>query len=69
MTEIPDRPFNRIAIDLVTEGKTSTLGNRYIPTIIDHHTGWPEAFPIPDKSADTIVLAFLNPLPSSTHMP
>ena len=23
-------------------------------------TGWPEAFPIPDKSADTIVSTFIN---------
>ena len=60
MTEIPDRPFNKIAIDLVTECETSTLGNKHILTIIDHLTGWPEAFPIPDKSADTIVSTFIN---------
>ena len=29
-------------------------------TIIDHLTRWPEAFPIPDKSADTIVTTFIN---------
>ena len=56
MTEIPDRPFDKIAIDLVT----STSGNEHILTIIDHLTGWPEAFPIPDKSADTIVATFIN---------
>ena len=28
MTEIPDRPSDKIAIDLVTECKTSTSGNR-----------------------------------------
>ena len=60
MTEIPDRPFDKIAIDLVTECKTSTSGNKHILTIIDHLTGWPEAFPIPDKLADTIVSAFIN---------
>ena len=27
---------------------------------MDHLTGWPEAFPIPDKSADTIVSTFIN---------
>ena len=32
--------------------------------------GWQEAFPIPDKSADTIVLTFINKyLPTSTHVP
>ena len=60
MTEIPVRPFDKIAIDLVTECKTSTSGNKHILTIIDHLTGWPETFPIPEKSTDTIVLTFIN---------
>ena len=60
MTEIPDRPFDKIAIDLVTECETSTSGNKHILTITDHLTRWPEAFPIPDKSADTIVATFIN---------
>ena len=60
MMEIPDRPFDKIAIDLIIECKTSTSGNKHILTIIDHLTGWPEAFPIPDKSADTIVSSFIN---------
>ena len=60
MTEIPSRSFNKIAIDLVTECETSTSGNKHILTIIDHLTGWPEAFPIPDKSSYTIVSTFIN---------
>ena len=60
MTEIPDRPFDKIAIDLVIDCKTSTSGSKHILTIIDHLTGWPGAFPIPDKSADTIVATFIN---------
>ena len=60
MIKIPDRPFDKIAIDLVTNCKTSTSGNKHILTIIDHLTGWPEAFPIPDKLADTIVPTFIN---------
>ena len=60
MTEIPDRPFDKIAIDLITECETSTSGNKHILTIINHLTGWPEAFLIPDKTVDTIVSAFIN---------
>ena len=60
MTEIPEYPFDKIAIDLVTECETSSSGNKNILTIIDHLTGWPEAFPILDKSADTIVSTFIN---------
>ena len=68
MTEIPDRPFDKIAIDLVINCETLTSGNKHSLTIIDHLTGWPEAFPIPDKSADTIVVTFINEyLP--VHMP
>ena len=60
MIKITDRPFNKIALHLVTECETSTSGNKHILAIIDHLTGWPEAFPIPDKSADTIVSTFIN---------
>ena len=60
MTDILNRPFDKIAIDLVTECKTSNSGNEHILTITDHLTGWPEAFPKPDKSADTIVSIFIN---------
>ena len=60
MTDIPNRPFNKIAIYLVTECETSTSGNKHILTIIDHLTGWSEAFSIPDKTADTIVATFIN---------
>ena len=60
MTEIPGIPFNKIPIDLVTECETSSSGNKHILTIIDHLTGWPEAFPIPNKSADIIVSTFIN---------
>ena len=60
MTEIPDRSFDKIAIDLITDCKTYPSGNKHILTIIDHLTGWPEAFPIPDKSADTVVATLIN---------
>ena len=60
MTEILDRPFDKIAMDLVTDCKTSISGNKHILTIIDHLTGWPEAFPIPDKSEETIGSTFIN---------
>ena len=60
MMEIPERLFDKIAIDLITECDISTSGNKHILTIIDCLTGWPEAFPIPDKTADTIVSTFIN---------
>ena len=58
--EIPEWTFDKITIDLVTECKTSSSGNKHILTIIGHLTGWPEAFPIPDRSANTIMSTFIN---------
>ena len=60
MTEIPECPFDKIAMDLVTECETSSSGNKHILIIIDYLKGWQEAFPIPDKSADAIVSTFIN---------
>ena len=60
MTEIPEQLFDKIVTDLVTECDTSSSGNRHILTTINHPTGLPEAFPIPDKSADTIASTFIN---------
>ena len=46
MTEIPDSPLDKIAIDSVNDCETSISGNKHILTIIDHLTGWPDAFSI-----------------------
>ena len=45
MTEIPDRPFDKIAIDLVTDCETFTSGNKHILTIIDHLMDGQKLFP------------------------
>ena len=58
MTDIPDRPFDKTAIDLVSDLNISASGSQLILTVIDQLTGWPEAFPIPDKKANTNVHLF-----------
>ena len=60
MMEIPNRPFDKITIHLVTECETSNSGNKHMMVIIDHLTSLPEAYPIPDKAEDTIVSTFIN---------
>ena len=60
MTEIPDRPSNKITMDLVTDFTESNKGNKHILTIIDLLMGWLEAIPIPNKSADTITKGFIR---------
>ena len=69
MMEIPDRPFDKIAIDLITECETSTSGNKHIVTIVDHLTGWPEAYSIPDKTANAIDSYLYKWIPTSTYVP
>ena len=60
MTDIPDKSFDRIAIDLISHHNVSTSGNQHILTTPSHLTGWQEAFSIPDKKADTTVCIFIN---------
>ena len=60
MMDIPDKPFNKIAIDLVTDLNVSTSDKEHILTFIDHLTGWPEAISVPDENVDTIVHVFIN---------
>ena len=68
MTEIPDRPFDKIAIDLVTDCEPSTSGNKHILTIIDHLTGWPEAFPHPRQFCWHHSCYTYKPLFASAHV-
>ena len=56
----PYWPFNKIAIDLITDLNVTTSGNQHIITITDHLIGWPEASFIPNKKVDTIVCVFIN---------
>ena len=47
-------------MDLVTDFTESNNRNKHILTIIDLLMGWPEAIPIPNKSANTITKAFIR---------
>ena len=60
LLQMTDRPFDKIAIDLVSDLIVPVPGNQHILTITDQLTGWPEAFSIPDKKTDTIVCVFIN---------
>ena len=60
MMDIPDQTIDKIAIDLITDLTVLTSANQHIFAIIDHPRGWGEAFPIPNKKADTIVHVFFK---------
>ena len=55
--ELAEKPFDRIAMDLIGPLNTSTKGNNYILTVIDYCTKYAEAIPIPDKSCQTVTEA------------
>ena len=46
-------PFHRVGVDILQLTLT-TKGNRYVVVFMDYLTKWPEAFAIPDQTAETI---------------
>ena len=62
MTEIPDRPFNNITIDLVTECDPPIPAiNIFVLSLITSQVGQ-KLFPIPDKSAGHYSIHFHQPV-------
>ena len=59
-TDIPPYPFAKMALNLSGPYPTTMSGNRYIDSFIDIYSGWSEAFSVPDKAADRIVLLILE---------
>lgn len=52
--DIPPYPMAKISVDLSGPYPTSLTGNKYIIAFVDWFSGWPEAFAVPDKTADTL---------------
>ncbi|GFW23043.1 retrovirus-related Pol polyprotein from transposon 412 [Trichonephila clavipes] len=48
-------PFERIAFDILCPLPRSSYGNNNILVVMDYFTMWPEAYPIPDQEASTVV--------------
>lgn len=59
-TEIPPYPFANIALDLSGPYPTTLSGNKYIVSLIDIYSVWPQAFCVADISADNIVHIILD---------
>ena len=59
-TDIPKFPFEKIAIDTSGPFIQSASGNKYIISVMDIFSSWVEAFPIPDKTAETAAQIILR---------
>ena len=53
-TGIPPYPMAKLSLDFSGPYPTSLSGNKYIIAFVDWFSGWPEAFAVPDKTADTV---------------
>ena len=56
-TEIPNRAFGKVSIDLIVDLPVSHNGNKNILVMVDQLTSWPIATAIPDKEATTVANA------------
>jgi len=43
-----EKPFTRVGLDIIGPLPTTKQGNKYIITLVDYFTKWPEAKAIPD---------------------
>ena len=53
-TDIPPYPMAKLSLDLSGPYPTTLSGNKYIIAFVDWYSGWPEAFPVADKTAETV---------------
>ena len=58
--DVPLYPFQKIGIDTCGPFTTSVNGNKYIVTVVDQYSGWPEAYPVPDKTAEQVAKIILD---------
>lgn len=56
---LPAARFSHVHIDVVGP-LSSVQGMSYLLTCVDRFTRWPEAFPMPDQTSNTIAQVFLN---------
>lgn len=68
-TEIPNRPFGKVSMDLIVDLPTSHQGNNHILVMVDHLTSWPIAVAIPSKDQHVVARAIYSALISQHANP
>ena len=57
---ILDVPFRRVGIDIVGPFPVTEKGNKWMLTVCDYATRYPEAVPLPDATANTVAHALIT---------
>jgi len=62
MGEMPiaSYPSQIVSADLIGPLAETDKGSKYVLTILDHFTGWAEAYPLPNKRSETVTDKFVN---------
>ena len=66
---IPASPMQIVAMDIIGPFVASTRNNKYLLTIVDHCSGWAEAYPLPDRRTDSVWHVFHNRFVASHGCP
>ena len=53
-------PFHRVAIDIIGPLNKTDRGHRYILTVVDVATRWPEAIPLKETTSEHVAEALLG---------
>jgi transposase InsO family protein len=56
----PQRPMQKVSIDLSGPHVRTRSGNQYLLQFTDEFSGWPEVFAVPDKSAEIVCRLLLQ---------
>ena len=57
---VSERPWYHVHIDLWQPGIVSSAGHKYVLTVVDRLTHWPEMIPLINKEASTVAEAFFE---------
>ena len=59
-TDLPQKPFERVAMDILGPLPETRKGNKYILVVGDYFTKWKEAFPMQNMEASTVAKIFFD---------
>ena len=60
--DLPQYSMAKLSLDQSGPYPKTLSGNKFIIAFVDWYSGWPEAFAVPDKTADTVAHLIINEL-------